>query len=1204
MVFIKNIFVKLPVSFLIFSILSVGAFAQHGNPYIVNYIPDLKNIDNQNLCIVQGSDGVIYFANRKGVLSYDGFKWNLIKTESSVFSLAHDSSSGQVYVGCRGNFGLLEKDVTGEISYVSLSDQNEVSALGEITKIIITEDGIYYYSTYSLFRFSNGENKIDKIWSAENEKVFTGLLSLQNELYLNVYGEGLKKVENSGLEDVENGEIFSSVEIITAFHYADDTVLLGTNENEIFLFDGKEFKPFTVEAKDYLLESGLVGGLELSSQQFVLSTLTGGCVIIDKKTGNTVNILNYQTGLPDDETYAMGTDRNGGLWLAHDYGISRADISVPVRNYSSYPGIEGNPISVIDYDSTIYVSTTEGVYFLTEVKDFSEVVIYIKEPKKKTEDDQQRIESHYVQSALPLESDTDEPAIEDDPKSKTKSFDVAESKKQTGFKLFGYRVIKEKTLKSKLERKEKTEAWLQEQENAGKNESMSEDVQTEETPQDKLTPGEELQKQVKSVTRSPQKQSMTDMDRFDVKKVYALQSIRYVYKLVNGLKEKCRQMVKFNDLLLVATNTGLYEISNKEASPIVKDQYINYVCRSTNDPNRFYIATASGLFAVYHHNGNIGQPKTGNWEIENNFDNIRESVYSIVEDETNNLWLGSDNSVYHIILDTGALPLKYEQIKFESGSDEPILVRGLYGKPFFFMSSGIYSYDTEGDSIYYDEEINILYPPDSRFIYAQQGITWVHNGEEWRRFNAAKEVTTLKEVYLGLFDNIQTIYVGQENNFWVINKKRELYKIFEDDNPERETIFDLELNALTNDYDRHFSLEDVLTLKYDNSSLKFHLSAPFYLKEGGAIYQYMVDGLMKDWTKWSTDPFIRFPFIPVGNYTISIRAKNILGSKSTVKTFQFRVSPPLWQAWWFYLICMVLGMASVIAFIKLRTRKIEREKKILEIKVAERTEELAKKNKAITDSIKYAQRIQEAVLPVKDDIRDILPSSFILYKPKDIVSGDFYWFTKKGNSVIVAAVDCTGHGVPGAFMSLIGSDLLNNIVEVQGIVKPVHILKAMHKGIVDTLKKDKKSSATVDGMDLAICAVDLKKKTLEYAGAGCPLILIKKGVIELIKGNNYPIGMVFDRKRKPSVYETEEKLLSHKTKLSKGDTFYIFSDGYCDQFGGEDGKKFMGGPFMDLLADIQPKAMSQQEALLYENIEKWRGDNRQIDDMLVIGVRI
>ena len=415
MISFKYASVKLLLSLVLFVTSIIGAFAQSGNPYIVNYIPDLKNTDNQNLAIVQGADGVVYFANRKGVLSYDGFRWDLIKTESSVFSLARDASSGQIYVGCRGNFGFLDKDLTGAVSYVSLYDQGEGSGQSEITKIIIAEDDIYYYSDYLLFRYSSSDGKVDTIRSAKNEEVFTGLFSIQNNLYLNLYGNGLKKVTSSGIEAVANGEIFSSVEIITAIEYAKDTVLLGTNENEIFLFDGTEITPFEVDAKDYLLESSLTGGLELSARQFVLSTLTGGCIIIDKKTGNTVNILNYQTGLPDDEIHAMGTDRNGGLWLAHDYGISRADISVPIRNYSSYPGIEGNLISVIDFDSTLYVATTEGVYFLTEVKDYAEAVIYIKQPKKKTEEQEPGVERRHKMPSLSHKSDQAELTMEDKP---------------------------------------------------------------------------------------------------------------------------------------------------------------------------------------------------------------------------------------------------------------------------------------------------------------------------------------------------------------------------------------------------------------------------------------------------------------------------------------------------------------------------------------------------------------------------------------------------------------------------------------------------------------------------------------------------------------------------------------------------------------------------------------------------------------------
>ncbi len=1199
----KDIFVNLAVSFLICLGLTFEVFSQHGNPYLVNYSPEVKNIDNQNFAIVQGADGLIYFANRNGVLTYDGFEWDLIRTESAVFSLTLDKSDGQIYVGCRGSFGLLQKEATGEVSYVMLSGQNKSAGLSEISKILVGKDGIYFYSDYSLFLYSLKENNINNTWHAQSQQVFTGLFELENTFYLNIQGNGLHRITESGLEPIENGAIFSSTEILTAIQYDADNVLLGTSENEIFLFDGTDMQPFEVEAADYLLESSLAGGLDLSNKHFVLSTLTGGCIIIEKQSGKTVHTLNYQTGLPDDEIYAMGTDRNGGLWLAHDYGISRADISVPVRNYSSYPGIEGNLISVIDHDSTVYVATTEGVYYLTEVNDLSEVLIYIKEPKKRSQPKQFNIESIYVKPYLAEEPDSAEIPKEDIPA----TIDADENKKPEGFKLFGYRVIKEKKRKSGNRRKNKSNDLEKAKKSAADEgeTKINEDKDTlsEKSHSPAVTTQQSNISRFYLNSQDARRRAMDNDDPTAVKKVYAMQSIKHVFKLVNGLKEKCKQMVEYNELLLVATNTGLYEIKNREAIPIIKDRYINHVSQSSADENRFFVATSTGIFSVYHTENSSGRSAAHNWKVEDPFNDIRGNVYSVVEDESYNLWLGCDNSVYHVTMGASSIPLKYERIQFESSTDEPVLARSLYGTPFFFMSSGILRYDGQKDSIEYREDINELYPPNCRFMYSQEGITWINDGVEWRRFNAAQNTKILKDIYLGLFDNVQSIYIDAENNYWIINNKNELFKIIED-KQEKEYVFDLDLQTITNNNDLYFSLADDLTVNYDRSSLEFRMSAPFYLKEGAVLYQYMVDGLMKDWTQWSADPLITFPFIPAGNYSISMRAKNILGGRTTVKTFQFSVSPPFWQTWWFYLLCTLIGVGGVIALVKLRTRSVEKEKKILEIKVKERTEELAKKNKDITDSIKYAQRIQEAVMPVKASLVEILPSSFILYKPKDIVSGDFYWFTKKKDVVIVAAVDCTGHGVPGAFMSLIGSNLLNEIVEVHGIIKPIDIIKALHKGVVDTLKKDKKDSTTVDGMDLALCTIDLKKKTLEYAGAGCPLIIINKGGKELIKANRNPIGLVFDRSGKPSIYEGKAKLLSHKTKLQKGDTFYMFTDGYCDQFGGEDNSKFMRGRFMDLLADIQNEGMSEQEALLNDNIEKWKGVNQQLDDMLVIGIRI
>ena len=255
---------------------------------------------------------------------------------------------------------------------------------------------------------------------------------------------------------------------------------------------------------------------------------------------------------------------------------------------------------------------------------------------------------------------------------------------------------------------------------------------------------------------------------------------------------------------------------------------------------------------------------------------------------------------------------------------------------------------------------------------------------------------------------------------------------------------------------------------------------------------------------------------------------------------------------------------------------------------------LDKKNKQITDSINYAKRIQLAILPPKNVLDEYLNDSFILFKPKDIVSGDFYWVGRNNGSTLFATVDCTGHGVPGAFMSMIGNTLLNQIVHENNITKPSEILKNLHEGVMTALNQGSKEGYSGDGMDIAICNWNIEANTLEYAGAHNPLYHVRNGKITEIKGDRLFIGGPLSK----SIFK------NHSVDLEKGDVIYLFSDGYADQRGGPEGKKFYYEPFKQVLLDIQGKSMEEQKTHLDQTISRWMGNYDQIDDILIMGVKV
>lgn len=280
---------------------------------------------------------------------------------------------------------------------------------------------------------------------------------------------------------------------------------------------------------------------------------------------------------------------------------------------------------------------------------------------------------------------------------------------------------------------------------------------------------------------------------------------------------------------------------------------------------------------------------------------------------------------------------------------------------------------------------------------------------------------------------------------------------------------------------------------------------------------------------------------------------------------------------------------------------LQNQKTELERKVVERTQEVISqkeviefKNKEITESLLYAKRIQSAILPDMKLVYKTLEQSFILYLPKDIVSGDFYGFAQKNDRVIIAAADCTGHGVAGAFMSMIGTSLLNQIINERNITEPSQILEQLNEGIINSLKQ--RESESNDGMDISLCSFDLKNKELKYSGANRPLWMIRGTEMITYKPNKFPIGGM-------QVFHTES-FQQHVIPLQTGDSIYLFSDGFADQFGGDKGKKLMTKKLKEELMSIQYMSMKDQEAHLHDLLKKWKGDLEQVDDILVIGIKI
>ncbi|WP_375562539.1 two-component regulator propeller domain-containing protein [Bernardetia sp. OM2101] len=417
----------------------------------------------------------------------------------------------------------------------------------------------------------------------------------------------------------------------------------------------------------------------------------------------------------------------------------------------------------------------------------------------------------------------------------------------------------------------------------------------------------------------------------------------------------------------------------------------------------------------------------------------------------------------------------------------------------------------------------------------------------------------------------------------------------------------------------HISLVKQIKLNHKQNSFSFFFASLHYSLPERNKYQYKLEGFDVDWIE-SDRGEAQYTNLDAGEYTFLVKGSN---SDGVWNEEPISIQISITAAWYNTLEAKIAFIAIILLIFYLiyrwRVWRVEQKKRQLEEKIALRTQELTKEkekveeqntliesaNKKITDSIRYAQRIQDAIIPSEEEMLDAFTEHFVLFQPRDIVSGDFYWAWKKNGTSQFAVVDCTGHGVPGAIMSVVGFAMLEQTTKVKQINEPAKILTEMNAGIVDWLKQNEgnvlhetgKMWKSRDGMDMSMIFLDKANRKIVFSGAKNSLFYTENGKIKEIKGDRFSIG--------GTLLKQKQKTFTDKyISLQKNDMVYLTTDGFLDQFGGKDSKKFSKKRFIELLGKIQHLPLQEQEKKLQESFVHWQGLQRQIDDMLVVGIRM
>ncbi|RLD53885.1 MAG: hypothetical protein DRJ01_18775, partial [Bacteroidetes bacterium] len=449
---------------------------------------------------------------------------------------------------------------------------------------------------------------------------------------------------------------------------------------------------------------------------------------------------------------------------------------------------------------------------------------------------------------------------------------------------------------------------------------------------------------------------------------------------------------------------------------------------------------------------------------------------------------------------------------------------------------------------------------------------------------------------------------------------------------------EVDWNNVKCDYDSTRTIPQHINFEYNRNHITFDFQG--VSQSSKLIYSYKLIGEDKG---YHNTPYksVTYTNLASGKYTFVVKAINKDGVESQEILVDFEIATPFWKTIWFISLLIFVFILGLYTFYKVRVKKLEQRQKELEQTVLERTHEIQEANEElnqqneeiitqrdqieeqrdmvvqqkeeieeihheISESINYATRLQGAILPEEKTLDKYLSEHFVLFKPKDKVSGDFYWWSHIENHTVITAADSTGHGVPGAFMSMLGASFLREIVEKEFVTHTGVILRKLRKEIIKALKQTGEVGTQKDGMDMAIISINHETNVVQFSGANNPLyILTNRELTDLSPLEGFENFYEIKPDKMPiAIYEKMDNFTAHEIQLEKGDVLYMFSDGYADQFGGAKGKKFKYKPFKRLLSENRDKPMKEQKELLDKAFESWRGDLEQIDDVVVLGVKI
>lgn len=871
-------------------------FAQDGYYFLRHHRHSQEYLSHHSYDLLQSQSGFLYVANRRGVLRFDGRNWQHTPTPASVYALAEAPKTGEIWVAGKYFIGRLRRQASGHEVLEAIPDSLLPRQI--YIQLWVTAEEVFALGEQQLVVLDAQNGQVKKSYRAPVGQEFGSAFLFQDKLYVQASETPLMQLSGGKLRPSPYQLPDEDEVIHTGISPDKKEVIVSTLDDRLYRMDDAGFTALAIEDENYLRQSQIAGLTVLPNKRLGVATLRGGALVLALEGGKTKQIISSKTGLPINEVQAIAQDRSGGLWLATAYGYTRADYELPIEDYSYYEGIKGRIMDVRRFANSLFVATSEGLFYLDEVRDY-ETVTYTRVKKKRAPTANKNTTASAVKTPKKTGYTEDEIPFVEVPE---QAEDLAELSKRE--------LRKRRRAKRRAERKARRNERKEEakesktEENAADNASGKEGgflSNVKEKLENLFTGNEE--KAAKKKRRQDQQDARTETQIIrQIQRYLTLKSVRHEFRRVGEISTACSQLLQVGDQLIAVTSSGLYALKDGK-NHLFFAGHIKSIY--SQEAEILYATTAANEVVLFTQTGGL------NWMPISSYGAFgSQGIHNmaLIEDE---LWVCADDSVYRMN-DYGELRVKQAYPIDNPFSDEVhLLVQD--GKPLFILSEKVYRLDEAQQKLVLDSAFLKKLGNKPELYSRDADQLWAFSNNSWKLFgHVSIEARAL--ALLNVLDDVDRLMISpnQPEQIWAITESNHLYRLSMRKKMALNHDYGLILTEARDSQDKAISLEG-LVLEYDHNGVSFSFITPDYLNGEAVRYQYWLEGEMENWSSWRESGNVSFPVLNPGKYILRIRSRNTFGHIEEIKAVKFSVKPPYWKTPWFYALEMFVLAGLIIA---------------------------------------------------------------------------------------------------------------------------------------------------------------------------------------------------------------------------------------------------------------------------------------------------